>query len=63
MWYCKCDCGNYTKVKTNSLTSGNTSSCGCWNKERDRSYSHGPQLDMTGKIINNFKVIKQDLSH
>lgn len=63
MWYCKCDCGNYTKAKTNSLTSGNTSSCGCWNKERDRSYSHGPQLDMTGKIINNFKVIKQDLSH
>ena len=63
MWYCKCDCGNYTKAKTNSLTRGVTLSCGCWNKERDRSYPHGLQLNMQGKIVNGFKVIKQDLSH
>ena len=29
IWLCKCDCGNYTKVKSNDLVSGNTKSCGC----------------------------------
>lgn len=28
-WECKCDCGNYTKVRTNNLTSGKVCSCGC----------------------------------
>ena len=28
-WICQCDCGNETIVITNSLTSGNTKSCGC----------------------------------
>ena len=29
LYLCKCDCGNYTVVKTNNLTSGCTKSCGC----------------------------------
>lgn len=29
LWLCKCDCGNECYVPTNSLTSGNTQSCGC----------------------------------
>lgn len=29
IWKCQCDCGNITYLPTNSLTSGNTSSCGC----------------------------------
>lgn len=28
-WKCKCDCGNYCEVRTNSLKSGHTQSCGC----------------------------------
>lgn len=28
-WLCKCDCGKYTIVRTNMLTSGHTKSCGC----------------------------------
>ena len=28
-WKCQCDCGNILEVFTTSLTSGNTSSCGC----------------------------------
>lgn len=28
-WKCRCDCGNETEVDENSLTSGNTISCGC----------------------------------
>lgn len=31
LWLCKCDCGNVVKVETHSLTSGNTTSCGCIN--------------------------------
>ena len=29
IWKCRCDCGNITYVPTNSLTKGDTKSCGC----------------------------------
>lgn len=29
LWRCKCDCGNEVRVRTNSLISGNTTTCGC----------------------------------
>ena len=32
-WECKCNCGNYTFVITNSLRRGNTKSCGCYGLE------------------------------
>lgn len=28
MWLCKCDCGNMTKIRGDSLTTGNSKSCG-----------------------------------
>ena len=31
VWECKCDCGRIAYVDTNSLTTGNTKSCGCIN--------------------------------
>ena len=31
---CQCKCGNIVFVETNNLTSGNTKSCGCYQKER-----------------------------
>lgn len=34
VWKCKCDCGNETFVRSSSLRSGSTQSCGCLNKER-----------------------------
>jgi len=34
MWICKCDCGNIKKVRSFSLDSGNTKSCGCLNREK-----------------------------
>lgn len=34
LWKCLCDCGNETHVSTNDLTSGNTKSCGCFNREQ-----------------------------
>lgn len=32
-WRCICDCGNHTVVCSFDLRSGNTASCGCWQKE------------------------------
>ena len=34
LWECKCECGNITTVVSGDLASGNTSSCGCYLKER-----------------------------
>ena len=36
VWLCECKCGNIVKVPTSSLTSGNTKSCGCLQKEKAR---------------------------
>lgn len=32
-WLCQCDCGKTTVVRTNSLLTGNTKSCGCFRNE------------------------------
>jgi hypothetical protein len=36
-WECLCDCGEIVERHTNSLTSGNTKSCGCLRRERNAS--------------------------
>ena len=33
-WLCVCECGNEKVVDTGALTTGNTTSCGCYDKER-----------------------------
>jgi hypothetical protein len=46
-WECECDCGAAVVLSTNSLRTGHTTSCGCWNRERsaqqvrERSRTHG----------------------
>lgn len=32
-WLCLCSCGNFTVTTSHSLTSGNTQSCGCLQRE------------------------------
>lgn len=44
VWRCKCDCGNEIEVPTSYLTSGDTSSCGCYLKERINE-THALKLD------------------
>lgn len=42
-WLCECDCGNRTVVTRGGLISGNTTSCGCYNRERvsESTRTHG----------------------
>ena len=42
-WLCECDCGNRTIVTRGGLTSGNTTSCGCYNRQRvsEAATTHG----------------------
>lgn len=42
-WLCRCDCGALTSPGVAGLTTGNTTSCGCWFKERasKRRRTHG----------------------
>lgn len=42
-WICVCDCEKEITVRGESLRSGNTTSCGCFHKERLRAnfYTHG----------------------
>lgn len=43
LWLCRCDCGNEIICGGNVLKSGNTRSCGCFQKEgaRQRQRTHG----------------------
>lgn len=34
LWKCRCDCGNFTVLKTTTLRKGKTKSCGCLQRER-----------------------------
>jgi len=34
VWHCLCDCGNEVNVVGHDLTSGRTTSCGCYKRER-----------------------------
>ena len=60
IWECRCDCGNMTFVSSTALTSGNTTSCGCYKKEegsknlrknREKSYIEGTSINaITNKV-------------
>ena len=49
LWYCKCDCGGEKRTRSNALTSGKATSCGCVQKRRaaeahTRHGCHGSRL-------------------
>lgn len=56
-WKCECECGNIVNVRTSSLTSGNTQSCGCLNRENIRQKKRN-FVDYTGKTYGTVKVLK-----
>ena len=53
-WICKCDCGNVTRVRANSLLTGNTTSCGCGRIDAITKHN------MTGsKLFNVWRTMKE----
>ena len=42
-WLCRCSCGSERVVVGNALTTGNTRSCGCWQREPEHNsnWKHG----------------------
>lgn len=56
LWRCKCDCGKESIVRYPLLVSGNTRSCGCWereNKERMVSIAHANNLKSASVAFGN----------
>lgn len=67
VWLCRCDCGNVKAVKSKELLRGETTSCGCYAKERSRarcaaltgdrhpSYRHGAKRTRLYRIWSGMK--------
>ena len=54
-WECRCECGNKTYVSTNSLNSGNTTSCG----DKTHKQREGvPRIDITGQTFGWLTAIR-----
>lgn len=47
MWKCKCKCGNEVIVLGKRLRSGNTKSCGCYQRERAAQSN----MDRVGSLV------------
>ena len=54
IWHCKCDCGKEIDVVAHSLTTGNTKSCGCLNKQLA---SERALIDLTGQKFGKLTVL------
>lgn len=55
-WICKCDCGNIVKVRGSNLRNGNTTSCGCYQKENPPRLTHGKTNNRIYKIWSCMKT-------
>ena len=57
VWKCKCDCGKETFVSIGSLRGGNTTSCGCLQKERanETKTTHGMKNTSEYRAWQNMK--------
>lgn len=57
LWECQCDCGNKKIVDISHLTSGETTSCGCYAIEfRKNAYTH----DLQGRKFGKLTVLRQN---
>lgn len=59
-WLCKCKCGKETVVLGKHLRSGNTKSCGCYQKERAIESNITRAEDLTDKRFGKLVAIKPD---
>ncbi|MDI3349078.1 hypothetical protein PIGBHMHK_00644 [Mycoplasmopsis arginini] len=49
---CKCECGKVIQARTSNLKSGNTVSCGCYQKQRTVSSNQKRKLDEQNNTAN-----------
>lgn len=59
-WLCQCKCGNTVVVLGKHLRSGNTKSCGCYQKERAIESNMERGGNLTGKRFGKLVVLKED---
>lgn len=59
MWKCKCKCGNEVIVLGKHLRSGNTQSCGCYQKERAAESNLKRGGDLTGRRFGKLVVLEE----
>ena len=59
-WICQCKCGNQVTVLGKHLRSGNTKSCGCYQRERATQSNLERGRDLTGKRFGKLVVLKED---
>ena len=48
-YLCKCECGNEKEIRSDSVKSGKTKSCGCLSKEVNRNRKGEKLKDITGQ--------------
>ena len=60
MWKCKCKCGNEVIISGKHLRSGNTKSCGCYQKERATQSNLSRGGDLTGQRFGKLVVLEED---
>ena len=60
MWKCKCKCGNETLVLGKHLRSGNTKSCGCYQRERAAQANMDRVGSLVGKKFGKLTVISEN---
>lgn len=56
-WKCSCSCGSILFVRSDSLVSGHTTSCGCFNREQSTK-TH--LVDLTGQVFSRLTVLHKD---
>lgn len=59
MWKCKCDCGNEVIVSGKHLRSGNTKSCGCYQKKRATESNLERAGSLVGQKFGKLLVLKE----
>jgi hypothetical protein len=54
-WKCLCDCGKITLLKTYSLMTGHTRSCGCFKKIKMKEVHWDGYEEISGRLFSNLK--------
>lgn len=56
-WHCKCSCGNELDVRSDSLLSGNTTSCGCRKLKLVQELGQNNFKDLTNQKFNKLTAL------